>query len=35
VINVWGPAPRIPLSRLHEIGAEALQTAQLVRELLD
>jgi len=35
VINVWGPAPRNPLSRLHEIGAEALHTAQLVRELLD
>lgn len=35
VINVWGPAPRNPLSRLHEIGAEALRTAQLVRELLD
>jgi len=35
VINVWGPAPRNPLSRLREIGAEALQTAQLVRQLLD
>jgi DNA-binding IclR family transcriptional regulator len=35
VINVWGPAPRNPLDRLHEIGLEAVQTAQLVRALLD
>lgn len=35
VINVWGPAPRNPESRLHEIGQEAAQTAQLVRALLD
>ncbi len=35
VINVWGPAPRNPLSRLHEIGLEAVQTARRVRELLD
>jgi DNA-binding IclR family transcriptional regulator len=35
VINVWGPAPRNPQERLHEIGFEAVRTAQLVRELLD
>ncbi len=35
VINVWGPAPRNPLKRLHEIGREAAQTAQSVRALLD
>jgi DNA-binding IclR family transcriptional regulator len=35
VINVWGPAPRNPVGRLHEIGREAVQTAQEVRALLD
>ena len=35
VINVWGPAPRNPVSRLHELGIEAAQTAKLVRALLD
>jgi len=35
VINVWGPAPRNPLTRLHEIGIEAAQTAKVVRALLD
>lgn len=35
VINVWGPASRNPLSRLHEIGIEAAKTAKLVRALLD
>jgi DNA-binding IclR family transcriptional regulator len=35
VINIWGPAPRNPLSRLHEIGLEAVRTAALVRGLLD
>jgi DNA-binding IclR family transcriptional regulator len=34
VINVWGPAPRIPARRLHEIGRAAVQTAQDVRALL-
>ena len=35
VISIWGPAPRNPVSRLHEIGLEAVQIAQLVRGLLD
>jgi DNA-binding IclR family transcriptional regulator len=35
VINIWGPAPRIPVSRLHEIGLQAAQTAHQVRTLLD
>jgi DNA-binding IclR family transcriptional regulator len=35
VINVWGPAPRNPARKLHEIGRAAAQTAQAVRELLD
>ena len=35
VINVWGPAPRNPQSRLHQIGLEAVATAQQVRALLD
>jgi DNA-binding IclR family transcriptional regulator len=35
VINVWGPAPRNPLSRLQEIGIEAAETAKLARALLD
>jgi DNA-binding IclR family transcriptional regulator len=35
VINVWGPAPRNPEKRLHEIGRAAVQTAEEVRALLD
>jgi len=35
VINVWGPAPRNPVKRLHEIGRAAVQTAEEVRALLD
>jgi DNA-binding IclR family transcriptional regulator len=35
VVNVWGPAPRNPVKRLHEIGREAVQTAEEVRALLD
>jgi len=35
VINVWGPAPRNPVSRLQEIGLQAAQTAQQMRALLD
>jgi DNA-binding IclR family transcriptional regulator len=35
VINIWGAAQRNPVSKLHEIGLEAVQTAKLVRELLD
>jgi len=34
VVNVWGPAPRNPARRLHEIGREAVQTAQQIRALL-
>jgi DNA-binding IclR family transcriptional regulator len=35
VINVWGPAPRNPVKRLHEIGRAAVATAEEVRALLD
>jgi DNA-binding IclR family transcriptional regulator len=35
VINVWGPAPRNPARKLHEIGREAVRTAEDVRALLD
>jgi len=35
VVNVWGPAPRNPARRLHEIGREAVQTAQRIGALLD
>jgi DNA-binding IclR family transcriptional regulator len=35
VINVWGPAPRNPMKKLHEVGREAVQTAEEVRTLLD
>jgi DNA-binding IclR family transcriptional regulator len=35
VVNVWGPAPRNPVKRLHEIGREAVRTADEVRALLD
>jgi DNA-binding IclR family transcriptional regulator len=34
VINVWGPAPRNPMKKLHEVGREAVQTAEEVRALL-
>jgi len=34
VVNVWGPAPRNPVKRLHEIGREAVKTADEVRNLL-
>ena len=35
VINVWGPAPRNPARKLHEIGREASRTAEAARALLD
>lgn len=35
VINVWGPDPRNPVRKLHEIGREAVKTAQEIRALLD
>jgi DNA-binding IclR family transcriptional regulator len=35
IVNVWGPAPRNPLGRLHEVGAEAVKTADGIRALLD
>jgi DNA-binding IclR family transcriptional regulator len=35
VVNVWGPAPRNPVKRLHEIGREAVRIAEEVRALLD
>ena len=35
VINVWGPAPRNPARKLHEIGRDAARTALAVRALLD
>jgi len=35
VINVWGPAPRNPVKKLHEIGREAVRFALEVRALLD
>ena len=35
VINVWAPAPRNPVTRLHEIGRAAAATAEEVRALLD
>jgi DNA-binding IclR family transcriptional regulator len=34
VVNVWGPAPRNPAKRLHEIGREAVQAAGQVHDLL-
>jgi DNA-binding IclR family transcriptional regulator len=34
VVNVWGPAPRNPLKKLHEIGREVVKTADGVRKLL-
>jgi DNA-binding IclR family transcriptional regulator len=35
VINIWGPAPRNPARKLHEIGREAARTAEAARALLD
>ena len=35
VVNVWGPAPRNSARRLREIGREAVQTADEIRDLLD
>jgi DNA-binding IclR family transcriptional regulator len=35
VINIWGPAPRNPVKRLHEIGREAAEIAKTVRGLLE
>jgi DNA-binding IclR family transcriptional regulator len=35
VVNVWGPAPRNPMKRLHDVGREAARTAEIVRGLLD
>lgn len=34
VVNVWGPAPRNPPRRLHEIGREAAATAESVSALI-
>ncbi len=34
VVNVWGPAPRNPLKKLHEIGRETVKTADEIRKLL-
>jgi DNA-binding IclR family transcriptional regulator len=34
VVNVWGPAPRNPLKKLHEIGRDAVKTADEIRKLL-
>lgn len=34
VINVWGPAPRNPVERLHEIGQQTVKTAREVGALL-
>jgi DNA-binding IclR family transcriptional regulator len=34
VVNVWGPAPRNPAGRLHEIGREAAATAESVGALI-
>jgi DNA-binding IclR family transcriptional regulator len=35
VVNVWGPAPRNPVRRLHQIGRETVRTGQQIRDLLD
>jgi DNA-binding IclR family transcriptional regulator len=35
IVNVWGPAPRNPLDRLHQVGREAAATAQAIHALLD
>ncbi|HSR86419.1 MAG TPA: IclR family transcriptional regulator [Streptosporangiaceae bacterium] len=34
VVNVWGPAPRNPARRLHEIGRQTAATAESVRALI-
>jgi DNA-binding IclR family transcriptional regulator len=34
VVNVWGPAPRNPLKKLHEIGHDTVKTAAEIRKLL-
>ena len=34
VVNVWGPAPRNPARRLHEIGRRAVAVADSVRALI-
>ncbi len=34
VVNVWGPSPRNPLERLHDVGAQARETALAIREML-
>ncbi|MGO8960258.1 MAG: IclR family transcriptional regulator [Streptosporangiaceae bacterium] len=34
VVNVWGPAPRNPARRLHEIGRHAAATAESIRALI-
>lgn len=35
IVNIWGPAPRIPLQRLQALGDEAVKAAAAIRELLD
>ena len=35
VINVWGPDPRNPAEKLHEIGRDAVKTAREIEALLD
>jgi len=35
VINIWGPAPRIPVRRLHEIGRETALAADAIAQMLD
>jgi DNA-binding IclR family transcriptional regulator len=35
IVNVWGPAPRNEIARLHEVGAEAVKTTAAIRALLD
>jgi DNA-binding IclR family transcriptional regulator len=35
IVNVWGPAPRNPLDRLHEVGRQAVSTAHAIHALLD
>src|SRR5439155_23423503 len=35
VVNVWGPAPRNPVRKLHKIGREAVKTAEEIGKLLD
>ncbi len=35
IVNIWGPAPRIPLHRLQAFGEDAVKAAAAIRELLD